>query len=113
GAAWRDCVGAAGTAAATPGVSVVSMSFGATEFSGEQSLDSTFTTPAGHQGVTFLASTGDSGSPGGYPAYSPNVIAVGGTSLTLHPNNTYASESGWGGSRRRHRPQQTAPAPSP
>ena len=40
----------------------MSMSFGGSEFSGETSYDSTFTTPSGHNGVTFLASTGDSGA---------------------------------------------------
>ena len=30
-------------------------------------------------GVTFLAATGDKGSPGTFPAYSKNVVAVGGT----------------------------------
>ncbi len=87
---------AVATAAGTPGVSVVSMSFGGNEFAGEQGSDTTFQTPPGHNPVTFLASTGDNGSPGGYPAYSPNVIAVGGTALTLNPNNTYKSETGWG-----------------
>ena len=174
------------TATATPGVNVVSMSFGAAEGSGETSLDSDFTTPAGHLGgaasistalveagntvtftgtnnftagesvtiadaapagfngtyvitsatansftyadstsglgtataqaaaaialaggITFLASSGDSGeyAPGTstptaqYPACSPNVVAVGGTTLSVSgssPNYTYASESGWG-----------------
>ena len=42
-----------------------------------------FLTPSGHQGVTFLASTGDDGTPAGYPAFSPNVVAVGGTSLDI------------------------------
>ncbi len=96
------------TAASLPGVSVVSMSFGSPEAAGELSLDSTFTTPAGHIPVTFLAATGDSGSPGGYPAYSPNVVAVGGTSLTLNPDNSYASESGWsdgGGGTSQYEPQ--------
>ena len=32
--------------------------------SGETSYDSYFTTPAGHTGVTFVASSGDSGSSG-------------------------------------------------
>ncbi len=96
--AFTDLFTAVATAAHTPGVSVVSMSFGSTEFTGEQTFDSTFTTPAGHQGVTFAAATGDSGAPGSYPAYSPNVLAVGGTSLFLNPNNTYNSESGWSGS---------------
>ena len=49
----------------------------------ELSVDSTFTTPDGHQGITFVAATGDDGSPGNYPAFSPNVLAVGGTSLTI------------------------------
>jgi hypothetical protein len=47
--------------------------------------------------VTFLAATGDSGAPSGFPAFSPNVVAVGGTTLTLNPNNSYNSESGWSG----------------
>jgi hypothetical protein len=80
-----------------PPVTCVSMSFGSDEFSGETSSDNTFTTPAGHPGVTFFASTGDNGAPGGYPAYSPNVIAVGGTTLTLSGNN-WSSESAWSGS---------------
>ncbi len=83
------------TAAGLPGVSVVSMSFTAIEWSGETAYDSDFTTPAGHQGVTFLASTDDYGSPAGYPATSPNVVAVGGTSLFLNPDNSYNSETGW------------------
>ena len=74
------------------------MSWGGDEVSGENAYDSYFTTPSGHQNVTFLASTGDSGSPGGYPAYSPNVVAVGGTTLNLNANNTYQSETAWSGS---------------
>lgn len=91
-----DLNAAAATAANTPGVSVVSMSFGGAETSSDPSDNSIFTTPSGHNGVTFLASTGDNGSPGGYPAYSPNVVAVGGTNLTLNANNSYNSETGWG-----------------
>jgi hypothetical protein len=77
-----------------PGVSVVSMSFGGGEFSQQTSFDGDFTTPAGHQGVTFVASTGDDSS-GGYPAFSPNVIAVGGTTLNLNADNTIQSETAW------------------
>ncbi len=83
------------TAAAYAGVSVVSMSWGSSESSGETSYDSYFTTPSGHANVTFLASTGDDGSPGGYPAYSPNVISCGGTTLYLNSNNTWESETAW------------------
>lgn len=86
-------------AANLPGVSVVSMSFGIDESSAsligdEPAKDNVFTTPAGHQGVTFLASTGDE-STGSYPAFSPNVIAVGGTTLKLNGDNTIQSETGW------------------
>ena len=90
---------AVATAKNLPGVSVVSMSFGGDETDGLDQLENDiFTTPAGHNGVTFLASTGDDGQPGGYPAYSPNVVAVGGTSLFLNGDDSYASESGWSGS---------------
>jgi subtilisin-like proprotein convertase family protein len=95
-ASYSNLIGAAvNTARNLPGVDVVSMSFGGTEFSGETAYDATFTTPLGHPGVTFLSSTGDSGVPAGYPSYSPNVIAVGGTTLYLN-GSTYSSESAWG-----------------
>ncbi len=83
------------TAAALPGVSVVSMSWGSAEYAGETGYDGVFTTPAGHPGVVFVASTGDQGAPGIYPAFSPNVLAVGGTTLTLSAGGGYGSESGW------------------
>ena len=98
-----DLYTAAQYAASVNGVSVVSMSFGGSE---DPYYDYVFTTPPGHLdgngnpgGVTFIASTGDSGVPGGYPAFSPNVLAVGGTSLSLAPGtNTITSETGWSGS---------------
>jgi hypothetical protein len=92
-----DMYTGATTAAGLAGVSVVSMSWGSGEYSGEQSFDSSFTTPSGHQGVTFVASSGDSGSPGLYPAYSPNVVAAGGTSLSVTAAGSYASETAWSG----------------
>jgi hypothetical protein len=82
-------------AAYQPGVVAVSMSFGGSEFASETANDSTFLTPAGHPGVTFVASSGDHGAPPSYPAVSPNVLAVGGTTLTLNANNTIQSETGW------------------
>ena len=97
-ASYADLMTAVKTAASLPGVSVVSMSWGGSEFASEASYDSYFTTPAGHQGVTFIASTGDAGAPGGYPAYSPKVLAVGGTSLTLNSSGGYVSETAWSGS---------------
>ena len=77
--------------------SVVSMSWGTTEFWGQSAYDSIFTTPAGHTGVTFVAASGDSGAWYGpmYPSVSPNVLAVGGTSLTLAAGSAYGSETGW------------------
>jgi subtilisin-like proprotein convertase family protein len=95
---YADLFAAVVYAKSVPGVSAVSMSFGGNEFSGETSYDDTFTTPAGHAGVTFLASTGDSGAPGGYPAYSPRVVAVGGTRLTVGSDGSYGGETGWSGS---------------
>src|SRR5205823_3863855 len=50
-------------AAGLPGVSVVSMSFGCNEYSSQGASDGGFTTPTGHQGVTFVAAAGDRGSP--------------------------------------------------
>ena len=50
-------------AAVLPGVSVVSNSWGLDEWSGETAYDSsTFVTPAGHQGVTFLTASNDNGA---------------------------------------------------
>ena len=77
------------------GVSVVSMSFDSNEQSIETSFDSTFMTPPSHAGVTFVAASGDSGAPGGYPATSPNVVAVGATTLTLSNSGGYGGEVGY------------------
>src|SRR5262249_44773229 len=67
-------------------VSQISLSWGAGEFFGEASLDSHFTTPAGHAGITVFASSGDSGAPIIWPAVSSHVVGVGGTTLTLDSN---------------------------
>jgi len=87
------------TAANYPGVSVVSMSWGGSEFSGETNDDSAyFSTPNVPANVAFVAASGDSGAPPIYPAVSPNVLAVGGTTLDLSSSGTYESESAWSGS---------------
>jgi subtilase family serine protease len=78
-----------------PGVVAVSMSWGGGEFSTELGYDSTFTTPAGHAGVAFVASAGDNGAGAQWPAVSPNVLAVGGTSLTITSDGTRISETAW------------------
>ncbi len=93
-----DLMASVATAASQPGVSVVSMSWGFAEgqqvfASDEATYDSVFNVP----GVTFVASTGDYGAADPeYPAFSPNVVAVGGTSLTLNSDGSYDNETGWG-----------------
>jgi subtilase family serine protease len=76
------------------GASVVSMSWMAGEFQGENFLDNHFVS----NGVTFLAASGDGGTGVAYPAASPNVIGVGGTSLSLNAGGNYQSEIAWSGS---------------
>ena len=89
--AGDDLYAGATLAAATAGVSAVSMSFGGSEVYGRS--DATF---AGQTGVTFLASTGDTSAAISYPATSPYVVAVGGTSVTTaDAAAAYAAESAW------------------
>ena len=99
-ASLTDLLNAVNVARNLSGVSVVSMSWGSNEFRGETSYDRVFTTPAGHTGITFLAATGDQGAYAGadWPASSPNVVAVGGTTLQLTSSGAYASETTWSGS---------------
>ena len=97
-ASVNDLLSAVNYARSQAGVSVVSMSWGAGEFSGETAYDSVFTTPVGHAGVTFVASSGDQGAPASWPAIASNVVAVGGTTLSLSAAGGYAAETGWSGS---------------
>ncbi len=73
----------------------VSMSFGGAEFSDETTLDSHFTSA---NNASFFAAAGDNGSGASWPASSPNVIGVGGTTLTFSTNGTLKSETAWSGS---------------
>lgn len=75
------------------GPGALSMSFGAGEGSWVSSVDSAFTA----SGMTYLASTGDSGAGVSWPAVSNNVLAVGGTSLN-YPGSGSRSEAAWAGS---------------
>lgn len=78
------------------GANVVSMSWGGGESGGETSTDSHFT----HAGTFYTASSGDSGHGVIYPSSSPNVIAVGGTTLNGCSGTSchFTSETAWSGS---------------
>jgi hypothetical protein len=105
-AQFNDMLTAVAYAARQPGVSVISMSWGLWEtqvgaFIDLSTIDSYLTTPVHHQGITFVASSGDNGAAEApeWPAASPNALAVGGT--TLLPSDaqgTYSQETGWYGS---------------
>jgi len=97
-ASGADLYQAVDTARNYPGVNLVSMSWGGRESIFESSLDSHFTTPVGHVGVTFVVASGDSGAPAEYPSASPNVVSVGGTTLNLDSNGNILSETTWKGS---------------
>lgn len=81
----------ASTLVAANGGGEVENGWGGSEFSGESSFDSRFTT----SGVVYVAAAGD--SPGvEYPAASPNVVAVGGTSISRNPSTgAFEGESAW------------------
>jgi subtilase family serine protease len=74
------------------GAKVISNSYGGSESSGEAGYDSHYHKP----GVTMVASSGDSGYGTSYPAASPYVIAVGGTTLKLSGSRV-SSETVWDG----------------
>lgn len=81
--------------AVNAGANVVSMSFGGSESTNEFGYDAHFN----HPGVTFVAASGDAGELSSgvwYPAASPFVLGVGGTSLTNY--NGAWSETAWSGS---------------
>src|SRR5229473_1163315 len=72
----------------------VSMSWGGSESSSDPSSNSHFQVT----GVTFFASSGDSGHGIIYPSASPFVVSVGGTTLTLGSGGNVVSETAWSGS---------------
>jgi subtilase family serine protease len=94
-------------------VGAVNSSFGGCE---DQTTPANFPAIANHiamqgnaLGIVFAASTGDNGTfecsinfgqPGGVsaPASGPSFVAVGGTTLFIHPTGAYSVEIGWGGS---------------
>lgn len=98
-----DDLGAAVDRAVSLGARYVSNSYYAFEWSGETAEDAHYH----HNGVAITVSSGDDDEPF-YPAASPYVTAVGGTSLTGHPGAW--SESGWkfsGGGCTAYEPRPT------
>jgi subtilase family serine protease len=93
---FANLFGAVLYAGNTLGATEVSMSWGGGEFSGETTYDSYMT----HAGTFYTASSGDSGHGAGYPAASPNVIAVGGTTLNGCSGTScvFSSETAWNAS---------------
>jgi subtilase family serine protease len=77
------------------GAGYVSNSYGGSEDPSDTQADSQY---FNHPGVVITASAGDSGYGVEYPAASPNVTAVGGTSLTQDSSSRGWSETVWGSS---------------
>ena len=76
-------------------VVAVSMSWGTNEYPSETRDDLYFAFGI-MNGIQFFASSGDNGSSNVlWPASSPFVVGVGGTTLTLAGDNSVASETAW------------------
>jgi subtilase family serine protease len=82
------------TAATTLGAKYISNSWGGRETSTDTTYDSQY---FGVSGVVYTASAGDSAYSGGviYPATSPHVVGVGGTTLNTASNSRGWTESVW------------------
>jgi subtilase family serine protease len=82
------------TAATTLGARYISNSWGGRETSSDTAMDSQY---FGVSGVVYTASAGDSAYSGGviYPATSPHVVGVGGTTLNTASNSRGWTESVW------------------
>jgi subtilase family serine protease len=79
--------------AARLGASAISNSWGGDESSDETANDVHFN----HPGIAITASSGDDGFGVSYPAASPYLTAVGGTSLTKSSSSRGWTESAWSG----------------
>ena len=87
-------LGVAEDTAAALGVAAISNSYGLSEGNGMQP----FFPHWDHPGTTIVASSGDAGYTfAQFPALMPNVIAVGGTSLTRASNKRGWAEHAWSG----------------
>jgi subtilase family serine protease len=84
-------LGTAVNTAVRLGATEVTNSYGGSEFSSESSYDRYYN----HPGVAMTASSGDGGYGVEYPAASPYVTGVGGTSLSRATNTRGWSEAAW------------------
>ncbi|MDR3547632.1 MAG: S53 family peptidase [Candidatus Pacebacteria bacterium] len=82
-------------AAKQKGAAAIAMSWGGAEFTEETTLDAHFKSASG---APFFASSGDNGTGASWPAASPNVIGVGGTSVAIDASSSLARETAWQGS---------------
>ncbi|MGU7813833.1 protease pro-enzyme activation domain-containing protein [Burkholderia sp. AW49-1] len=101
--AWSDIALAINRAVSDNTARVINMSIGGCEnWAPTAAIDSLFQVAVA-QGQTFSVSSGDSGSVAygctgtsvQYPATSPYVVAVGGTTLYTNGNGSYAGETAW------------------
>ena len=99
-----DLMTAVATAVAQ-GASEVSLSWGGSEDPGQTAYDPVFD----HPGVAITAATGDSGFGASYPATSPYVTAVGGTTLTPTQGGGW-TETAWSGGGSGCSPIEPKPA---
>jgi subtilase family serine protease len=88
-------LGAGVNAAVALGADFVSNSYGGSESSSDNTYDSEY---YNHPGVAVTASAGDDGYGVSYPAASPDVTSVGGTSLSTASNTRGWTETVWGSS---------------
>lgn len=89
-----DLANAVRKANSIPGVSQVTMSWGAGEFPVEAYFDSIFNAT----GITYFASAGDRGGSAEFPSVSPKVISVGGTTLETDSSGNAIAETAWAAS---------------
>jgi N-acetylneuraminic acid mutarotase len=92
---YMDNLGTAVNQAVAQGAKYVSNSYGGGEGSDESQADDAYFR---HPGVAITASSGDSGYGASYPAASPYVTAIGGTSLAKDTSSSRGwTESTWNG----------------
>jgi subtilase family serine protease len=90
--AYLNSLAAAVNTAANLGAKAISNSYG-----GGESGTASYETAYNHAGVAITVSSGDYGYGVQFPAASPHVTAVGGTSLTRASNSRGWSETVWDG----------------